>query len=75
MAPKIINNKVVPEGATHHHSMGTVTLFYKRVDLYKKGDLRKWLIWGRNNKWSEAMVKAVGTQPNGTPHGFEAINV
>lgn len=64
-----------PEGATHHHSMGRITIFYKREDLYREGDGRKWMSWSKQSRrWVRAMVNTVHVQTNGLPNGFEPIN-
>lgn len=74
MTKNTINGKIIPEGATHHHSMGSITIFYKREDLYKENDGRKWMGWvEKNNRWETALVNTVHTQADGTPNGFEAI--
>ena len=64
----------VPEGATHHHSMGRITLFYKREDLYRANDGRKWMRWSNKcNRWVKAMVNTVNVQANGLPNGFASL--
>ncbi len=69
------NMPTVPKGATHHHSMGRITILYKREDLYRENDGRKWMSWSkRRNRWVRAMVNTVHVQANGLPNGFEPIN-
>ncbi|KIF53233.1 hypothetical protein [Vibrio owensii] len=64
----------VPDGATHHHTMGRITLFYKREDLYRANDGRKWMLWSEKcNRWVQAMVNTVHVQANGLPHGFATL--
>ncbi len=64
----------VPDGATHHHTMGRITFFYKREDLYRANDGRKWMGWSKKcNRWVRAMVNTVNVQSNGLPHGFSAL--
>ena len=52
-----------PSDATHSHSLGNTTFFYKK-------DGSNWLTWSKNKKWEPAMINTVNTQANGNPFGF-----